>query len=90
MDKLKESGVTAQEVEAARKALMHGWLVRLQSNRFVSEQLLTMELSQLGDDYLRQFPERIAEVSIQKLTDCARTRFNFDDAALVVTETNAK
>ena len=69
---------------------MHGWLVRLQSNRFVSEQLLTMELSQLGDDYLRQFPERIAEVSIQKLTDCARTRFNFDDAALVVTETNAK
>jgi len=38
----------------------------------------------LGPDYLEKYPTLIVGVSRESLLDCARTRFDFDRATVVV------
>jgi zinc protease len=82
--KIKERSVTEEEVVSAKKALIHGLPVELESNEAVAGQLLAMELYLLGEDYLQRYPELIGSVSLRALQDCARNQFAFERAALVI------
>jgi predicted Zn-dependent peptidase len=46
--------------------------------------LQQVEARGLGPDYLEKYPTLIEGVSRENLLDCARTRFDFDRAAIVV------
>jgi zinc protease len=83
-EKVRKLGVTTEEVTSAKKALIHGWPVQLENNEAVARQLLSMELFQLGDDYLQQYPELITSVKMEAILGSARTHFGFDQGALVV------
>jgi zinc protease len=82
--RIKQNGVNEQEIESAKKALIHGWPVQLESNEALARQLLLIELFQLGEDYLDQSPQLIAAVTKDRLLDCARSRLAFDHGALVI------
>lgn len=82
--RIAKLGATPAEVASAKNALIQGWPVHLQSNAAVARQLIEVELHELGDDYLRQYPQLIAGVSMDRLLDCARTRFSFEQGALIV------
>jgi predicted Zn-dependent peptidase len=43
-----------------------------------------MEAHGLGPDYLEKYPTLIERVTQESLLDCARTRFDFDTATVVV------
>jgi zinc protease len=84
IEKIRSHGITADEANAAKKYLINAMPVELEGNDQIASELERIELFQLGEDYLAQFPELIASVTMDRLLDCARTRLAFDRGALVV------
>ncbi|MCI0625384.1 MAG: insulinase family protein [Acidobacteria bacterium] len=84
MDRMRDPSVTEAEVRSAKRSLINAWAVQLGSNEGIAHELLRMELHGLGEDYLQKYPSFIEAVSMESLLDCARTRFVFDQAAVVV------
>jgi len=82
--KIKELGVTEGEAASAKKALIHGFSVHLESNESIARELLAMEFYLLGEDYLQRYQDLIGSVSLESLRNCARTQFAFERAALVI------
>jgi zinc protease len=84
IDKVRTHGITEQEIMAAKQYLINSIPLQLESNEGITGQLERIQLFQLGDDYLTQYPDSIAAVTMDRLLDCARTRLTFDRGALVV------
>jgi zinc protease len=82
--RIKDLGVTEEEIRRAKRSLVHAWTVRLGNNDEVARVLQHMEAHGLGPDYLGKYPTLIEGVSRESLLDCARTRFDFEKAAVVV------
>jgi len=82
--RIKDLGVTEEEIKRAKRSLIHAWTVRMGNHGQVARTLQLMEVQGLGPDYLEKYPSLIEGVSRDSLLDCARTRFDFGQAALVV------
>jgi zinc protease len=82
--RIKDLGVTEEEIKRAKRSLIHAWTVRMGDHDQVARTLQLMEVQGLGPDYLEKYPSLIDGVSRDSLLDCARTRFDFGQAALVV------
>ncbi len=82
--RMKDQALSEAEAAAAKKSLINAWTVRLESNEGVARELVHAEIHQLGEDYLQRFPSLIEAVSLEGLLDCARTRFDFANAAVTV------
>jgi zinc protease len=82
--RIKDLGVTEEEIKRAKQGLIHAWTVRMGNHDEVARMLQFMEVQGLGPDYLEKYPSLIEGVSRDSLLDCARTRFDFGQAALVV------
>jgi len=82
--RIKDLGVTEEEIRCAKRSLIHGWTVRMGNHDEVARVLQHMEAQGLGPDYLEKYPTLIEGVSRETLLDCARMRFDFARAAVVV------
>jgi len=82
--RIKEQGVTEEEIKRAKRSLIHAWAVQMESNDSLAQILRHMEAWTLGIDYLERYPSLIEGVSGESLLDCARTRFAVDPGAVVV------
>lgn len=82
--RMKDQVLSDSEVTSAKKSLVNAWIVDLESNEGIARQMMQTEMYQLGEDYLQRFPMLIQGVSLESLMDCARTRFDFAKAAVVV------
>jgi len=82
--RIKDLGVTEEEIRRAKRSLIHGWTVRMGNHDEVARVLQHMEAQGLGPDYLEKYPTLIEGVSRETLLDCARMRFDFERAAVVV------
>jgi zinc protease len=83
VEKIRD-GVTDEEINLAKRSLINAWAVRLGNNDEVARILQQMEALGLGSDYLQRYPGLIESVSRESLLDCARTRFEFPQSAIVV------
>jgi zinc protease len=82
--RVKDLGVTEEEIRRAKRSLIHAWTVRMGNHDEVARALQHMEAQGLGPDYLEKYPTLIEGVSRETLLDCARMRFDFERAAVVV------
>jgi predicted Zn-dependent peptidase len=82
--RIKDLGVTEEDIRRAKRSLIHAWTVRTGNHDEVARVLQHMEAQGLGPDYLEKYSTLIAGVSRESLLDCARTRFDFDRATVVV------
>lgn len=87
--RLKEGRFTPEEVKRVKRGLIHAWAVKMGNNDGLGEMLQDIEAQGLGIEYLEKYPSLIEAVSTDSLLDCARTRFDFDEAAVVVLKTAA-
>lgn len=83
--RINKLGFTDEEIRRAKRSLIHAWGVRMGSNEEVARMLQHIEAQGLGSDYLEKYPALIEGISRDSLMDCARTRFDFSQAAVVVT-----
>lgn len=82
--KIKSDQITDQEILTAKQYLIFSLPRQLESNAGICEQLMNVEIFQLGEGYLSRFGDLIAAVPKEKLVDCWRTILNFDQAALII------
>jgi zinc protease len=82
--RLREGGVTPEEVTRAKRGLIHAWAIKMGNNEHLGEMLQDIEAQGLGIEYLERYPSLIEAVSTDSLLDCARTRFEFDETVVVV------
>ncbi len=82
--KIKSDQITDQEILAAKQYLIYSLPRQLESNAGICEQLMNVEIFQLGEGYLSRYGDLIAAVPKEKLVDCWRTALNFDQAALII------
>jgi predicted Zn-dependent peptidase len=82
--KISKLEFTDEEIRRAKRSLIHAWGVRMGNNEEVARMLQHIEAEGLGPDYLEKYPALIEGISRGSLTDCARTRFDFAQAAVVV------
>jgi len=82
--RINDLGVTEEEIKRAKRSLINAWTVRMGNHDQVARTLQLMEVQGLGPDYLEKYPSLIDGVSRDSLLDCARTRFDFGQAAIVV------
>jgi zinc protease len=82
--RIKDLGVTEEEIKRAKRSLIHAWTVRMGNHDEIARTLQLMEVQGLGLDYLEKYSGLIDGVSRDSLLDCARTRFDFGQAAVVV------
>jgi zinc protease len=82
--RIKGLGVTEEEIRRAKRSLIHAWTVRMGNHDDLARMLQQLEAHGLSPDYLEKYPTLIEGVSRENLLDCARTRFDFDRAAIVV------
>jgi zinc protease len=82
--RIRDQGVTEEEIKGAKRSLIHTWAVQMGSNDDLARTLQHMETRGLGPDYLQKYPSLIEGVSRESLLDCARTRFDPDQVAVVV------
>ncbi|MEW5978857.1 MAG: pitrilysin family protein [Acidobacteriota bacterium] len=83
-ERISTEGVTAQELEAVQQALLNTVLVQLSAPERLGRELERIQLHDLGNDYLQRLSEQIKGVTLDRLTDCLRTRLNFDQMTVVV------
>ena len=82
--RINKLGFTDEEIRRAKRSLIHAWGVRMGNNEEVARMLQHIEAQGLGSDYLEKYPALIEGVSRDSLLDCAKTRFDFAQAAVVV------
>ena len=82
--RINKLAFTDEEIRRAKRSLTHAWGVRMGNNEEVARMLQHIEAQGLGPDYLEKYPALIEGISRDSLMDCARTRFDFAQAAVVV------
>lgn len=77
-------GPSEKELEGAKQNIIGGFALRIDSNRKILDYLAVIGFYHLPLDYLEQFPERVAEVSVAQIRDAFRRRVDPDRLVTVV------
>ena len=77
-------GPTQDEFEAAKKNLLGGFALRLDSNRKLLDNLAQMAFYRLPIDYLDQWTDRIAAVNQEDIRDALTRRLAVDQKTVVM------
>ena len=83
-EKMAETGPTKAELRRATGLLTAQHAYRFETASALASAWMAVELQGLGADYLRDFPNRIAEVSTETATDAAHRRLKPKQAVIVV------
>ncbi len=84
LKKIKEEGLTADEVERAKRYLIGNFEIGLQTHGAQASQMSFDELLGLGFDHLRRYPEEIQKVTREDVHRVAQKYFNLDAYALAI------
>lgn len=79
-----EEGPSEKELEGAKQNIIGGFALRIDSNRKLLDYLAVIGFYRLPLDYLEQFPERVAEVSVAQIRDAFQRRVDPDRLVTVV------
>lgn len=81
---VRQQGVTAQELAEAQSYYIGHFPLGLETPRALARQVLTMELHDLGLDYLERYRERVAAVSLAEVNRAAQVHLHPDELVIVV------
>lgn len=85
VQEVKERGITEQELAEAQSYYVGHFPLGLETARQIGGRVVSMDLYDLGWDYLQQYRERIQEVTLDAAREAARKHLQPDSlAALVV------
>ena len=79
-----QKGATEEELEAAKKNLLGGFALRLDSNRKLLDNLAQMAFYRLPLDYLDTWTARVAAVNQEDIADVLTRRLTLDAMTVVV------
>jgi len=81
---LAEKGPTQEEVEAAKSYLIGSYVLSLDSNAKIAEQMLRSQLQGLGRDFVAERKAQIAKVTRADVVRVARSLLATDDLSVAV------
>jgi len=84
LKKLKEEGLTEDEVERAKKYLIGNFEIGLQGNYAQADHISFGELYDLGYDYFKSYPREIEKVSREEVQMVAQTYINLEAYAIAI------
>jgi zinc protease len=82
--KVREEGLTEEEVERAKRYLIGNFEIGLQTNGALANQMSLDELYGLGFDHYQRYPQEIQKVTREDVHQVAKKYFNLDAYALAV------
>lgn len=82
--RLREKGVTAEELDAAKTYLIGSFPLRFSSSGGISAMLMAMQAENLGIDYLDRRNGLIEAVTLSQVNRLARDLINLDQLTIVV------
>jgi zinc protease len=77
-------GPTPDELEGAKQNVIGGFALRTDTNRKILDYLAVIGFYGLPLDWLEQFPQRVAAVTVEQVRDAFRRRVDPDRLATVV------
>ncbi len=81
--RMRDQGVTPQELEDAKTYLTGSYPLRFDSNAKIAEQLLGLQLENIGIDYIGRRNDLVRAVSLEDVNRAARKLLNPDNLLLV-------
>ena len=81
---LAEQGPTQEEVEAAKSYLIGSFVLSLDSNAKIAEQMLRAQLQGLGPDFVNQRKAQLAKVTRADVARVARSLLSMDDLSVAI------
>jgi len=84
LKKIKEEGLSEEEVERAKRYLIGNFEIGLQTNGAHANQMSFDELLGLGFDHLLRYPSEIQKVTREDVHRVAKTYFTLDAYALAI------
>jgi zinc protease len=84
LGKVKQEGLTEDEVERAKRYLVGNFEIGLQTNRAQANTMSLDELYGTGYDHYQRYPEEIQKVSKEDVRRVAQKYFNFEAYALAI------
>ncbi len=84
MREVCEQGVTAQELEEAQSYFVGHFPLGLETPRAIGRRLLSLDLYDLGLDYLQRYRERISAVTLTEADAAARNHLQPDSLVTLV------
>ncbi len=84
LKKVKEEGLTEDEVERAKRYLIGNFEIGLQTNGAQANRISLDELYDLGFDHYEKYPEEIKKVSKEDVRRVAKAYLNLDAYALAI------
>ena len=82
--KLAETGVTAKELETAKTYMNGSFPLRLGSSRGIAGMLVSIQISDLGMDYIKKRPSLINAISLDAANRVAKRLYKADDLTVVI------
>lgn len=83
--KMHNELVTEEELKDAKSFLIGSFPRRLETNRKIADLLAVSQFYNLGDDYLKRYPEYIGSVTREDILRVAKKYLNADKYTLVIT-----
>jgi zinc protease len=84
IEDLKQNRVKEGELKAAQVALIQIFTEGLKSPVEVANNVVTMELYDLASDFLVAFPQRVEQISVERVQETAKTYLDPSRAAAVI------
>jgi zinc protease len=84
LKKVKEQGLTEEEVDRAKKYLIGNFEIGLQTNGAQANQISLDELYGLGFDHYQKYPQKIQKVTKEEVNRVAKQYFNLEAYAIAV------
>ena len=84
LKKVKEEGLTEEEVERAKKYLIGNFEIGLQTNGAQANQMSLDELYGLGFDHYQTYPQEIQKVTREDVNRVAQKYFNLEAYAIAI------
>jgi len=81
--RMRDEGVTPQELEDAKTYLTGSYPLRFDSNAKIAEQLLGLQLENIGIDYIERRNDLVRAVTLEDVNRTARNLLNPDNLLLV-------
>jgi len=82
--KVKEEGLTEEEVERAKRYLIGNFEIGLQTNGAQANQMSLDELYDLGFDHYQRYPQEIQKITREDVHQVAKKYFNLEGYALAI------
>ena len=84
LKKVKEEGLTEEEVEGAKRYLIGNFEIGLQTNGAQANQMSLDELYGLGFDHYQKYPQEIQKITREDVHQVAKKYFNLEAYALAI------